>query len=335
MPFKYAPAVAGLFTPLLLVPARVAGALWNLGSVVALAATVRLLLRFEPVGLPRGRALLAAALAALVLGHPLHLDLLYGQVDLVMMLLLVASATYAEREQPLPGGACFALAVLLKPPAAIFALYLLRQHRLRALAAAALAGVLLWVPVLLRYGTQGALELLQAWSALVARTTAPWALGHNVQGLPTLLLGLGWEGPADPSPRAMLLAQVLALGLFTTGFLLGARERGTRLALACLGTALLSPLAWRANYVLAFPLLWRVFILAPGRWRRRGLALAAALALLPLVHLTGLLSPGQAMQLLLLRPYAWLFSLLALWAVLMPPAAQRGSAQVSPRCGAG
>src|SRR5687768_4153440 len=48
MPFKYAPLTAPLFLPFTLLPARAAAALWNLGSIAALAVLARYASRATP-----------------------------------------------------------------------------------------------------------------------------------------------------------------------------------------------------------------------------------------------------------------------------------------------
>lgn len=323
MPFKYAPPAAALFVPLALVPARAATVLWNLASVLALALAVRTLARrFAPgEGSPAAHAWAPAA-ACLALAQPLFLELHYAQVDLLMLLLLVLAADAAESGRAGRAGALWALAVLLKPPAALFALYLLLRRHARALAWGAALGVLALAPVLLRYGPAGTRAELGAWEALVARTTTPWVLGHNPQGLPTLLLGALLPAGAEPTAAQVTAAQLAALGLFALALLVRRPERTALLGLCALGTAWLSPLAWRANFVLALPLVW--LALARGRWGGRAVALAV-LAVSALV-VEGPWGGERFRALMLARPFAWAFALLAAWALALPrtpaPAAQ-------------
>jgi hypothetical protein len=170
-------------------------------------------------------------------------------------------------------------------------------------------GLLLAVPSLARYGLEGLLVQGRAWLETLARTTPPWALGHNPQGLPTLLLSLVLPTDSEPSGSALTLAQGLALGLFVVVVLWSRAGPVELLALCCLGVTLLSPLAWRANFVMAWPLLR-----AAAEARTRG-----GLALIALAGLTGVLTSDTvlgadaARHVLLWRPYALVFTALLLW----------------------
>ncbi|WP_224372015.1 glycosyltransferase family 87 protein [Hyalangium versicolor] len=309
MPFKYAPLTAPLFLPFTLLPARAAAALWNLGSVAAVGALARLASRAQPAVGERSPWPWAPVLATLALLPAFHLEFFYAQVDGVMLLLLALTAVGAERGQTWRPATAFAVAVLLKPPAALLALFLLIRQHWRVLAASVGVGLVLAIPSVARYGLSGLLAQGHAWLDTLARTTPPWALGHNPQGLPTLLLSLVLPSDAQPSGSALAVAQAVALLLFVAVVAWSRAGPVDLLALCCLGVTLLSPLAWRANFVMAWPLLR-----ATAETRTRG-----GLALVLLAGFTGvltsdaLLGADAARQLLLWRPYALVFSALLLW----------------------
>jgi hypothetical protein len=309
MPFKYAPLTAPLFLPFTLLPARAAAALWNLGAVAALGALARLVSRAAPGPGERAPWPWAPMLATLALLPTFHLEFFYAQVDGVMLLLLALTAVGAERGRTWGPAAAFALAVLLKPPAALLALFLLARRHWRVLAASAGVGLLLAVPSLARYGLDGLLTQGQAWLETLARTTPPWALGHNPQGLPTLLLSLALPADAMPSGSALTWAQGLALILFVAVVAWSRAGPVELLAFCCLGVTLLSPLAWRANFVMAWPLL-RV---AAEERTRGGLALVALAGLTGVLTSDTLLGEEGARQALLWRPYTLVFTALLLW----------------------
>ena len=248
--FKYAPAAAFFFAPLALLPVRLANLIWNLSSVAALGLSARALsLQADPRGWPRTRLF-----ALLALAQPLLLELRYGQVDLMLLALLVFAIKHS-RDRPALSGLLAAAAILLKPPALlVLAVFALRRH-FRAIGATALSAAALWLPVFFRYGLHGTRVLAASWIETLARTTLPWALGANPQGLPTVLLGALRSFQLEPSPRTLLAAQGFALLVFT-GVLWRVRDSAPRLLVAaCAGAALLSPLCWRANLVLLFPML--------------------------------------------------------------------------------
>ncbi len=309
MPFKYAPLTAPLFLPFTVLPARLAAALWNLGSVAALLAMARLTARAAPSPGARAPWPWAPALATLALLPAFHLEFFYAQVDGVMLLLLALTAVGAERGRTWGPAAAFAVAVLLKPPAALLGLFLVMRRHWRVLGASMGVGLLLAVPSLARYGPEGLLEQTRAWMETLARTTPPWALGHNPQGLPTLLLSLALPSGAVPSSTALTVAQGLALLLFVAMVAWGRPGPMALFALCCLGVTLLSPLAWRANFVMAWPLLR---IAAEGR-SRGGLALVALAGLTGVLTTDAALGAEGARQALLWRPYALVFTALLVW----------------------
>ncbi|SEU33655.1 glycosyltransferase family 87 protein [Stigmatella erecta] len=310
MPFKYAPVTAPLFLPFTLLPARVASALWNLGLVAALVAVVRLTSRPAAAAEGQGVWPWAPVLATLALLPAFRFAFFYGQVDAVLLLLLALTALGAEKGRTWGPGAAFAVAVLLKPPAALLVLFLLARRHWRVMGASVAVGLVLAVPALARYGVTGLLAQTHDWLDTLARTTPPWALGANAQGLPTLLLSFMVPREPMPSGAAISLAQGLALAVFVA-VLAWSRPRPLALfALCCLGVTLLSPLAWRANFVMAWPLLR----LAAERKTRGGLALVALAGLVGVFSADFVVGTERAEQVLLWRPYALVFTALMVWA---------------------
>ncbi|RJS20073.1 hypothetical protein DRW03_20100 [Corallococcus sp. H22C18031201] len=308
MPFKYAPVTAPLFIPFLVLPARLAVALWNLGSVVALLAVARLTARAQPSPGEAPSWAWAPMLATLALFPAFSFELFYGQVDAVLLLLLALAAARAERGEAWVPGAAFAVACLLKPPAALVGLFFLWRRHWRVVGTTAAVGSLLVLPTLARYGVAGTLSQLHAWTETLARTTPPWALGHNPQGLPTLLLSLVLPAESVPPPHALPLAQGVALVLFLAAIAWARPGPADLLAMCCLGVTLLSPLAWRANYVLAWPLLRG---LLEGR-TRLGVALVALVAVTGMLVSDTAFGPELSRQVLLFRPFALAYTALLL-----------------------
>ncbi len=308
MPFKYAPVTAPLFIPFSFFPARVAVALWNLGSILALAAVARLTTRATLGPSESTPWAWGPTLATVALLPAFTFELFYGQVDTILLLLIVLSTLGAERGQVWRPAAAFAVAFLLKPPAALVGLFFLWRRHWRVIGATAAIGLLLSLPTLVRYGWEGSLTQFQLWSETLARTTPPWALGANPQGLPTLLLSCVLPAESIPPPGSMTLAQALAIALFLVAVLWARPGPADLLAMCCLGVTLLSPLAWRANYVLAWPLLRAA---VEGRYKPN-------LALVALIGLTGALvsdsgfGPELSHDVLLWRPFAIVYSVLLL-----------------------
>lgn len=318
MPFKYAPAVAWLYVPFTLIPRPLAGVVWNLGSLLALVGTGALLFRAfaPPEGVPFIQGQLARAGATFALGQSFVLEMHYGQVDLLMLFLLTLAAERAEKEKPVAAGFAFAVAVLLKSPAAVFGLYFLMRKQWRVVLWTAAAMALLWVPVLGRFGLEGTLAQVSAWRDIMATTTLPWALQHNAQGFPTLLLSLVYPPRAIPTQQAMSWAQLVATGLFVVAIVWRRPEPRALFALCALATALLSPLAWRANFVLAWPLLVWMLASARGAELRRTWALAALLTVFSVVVHDWLWGMAILRSILFGRPFALAFAALFLLVLL-------------------
>jgi hypothetical protein len=290
--FKYSPAAAWLFAPFTLLPLRLATALWNVGSVALLWLSARAVARSPGAALPAA----APLVATLALAPPLLLELRFGQVDLVLLALLVFAMELAPR-RPWLAGLLAALAILIKLPALLVLVPFALKRNFRALAAVPIAALLLCLPLLIRYGPSGAASAFADWSQMLARTTPLWAPGHNPQGLPTGLLALLTPAGAVPSPAAMAAAQVGALIIFAMLLWLVRRHEPELAALLCAGAALLSPLCWRANLVLELPL----FMLA-SRTRAGRAALAAFFAVGLFVN-EAVLAAAPLQAAMMLRPF--------------------------------
>jgi hypothetical protein len=309
--FKYAPPSAAMFVPFTLLPLKVATALWNLALVASLAFLRPLLASlYEPSAAQRRDPLSGAVLAGamVAVGQSLFLELFYGQVDLPMLLLLALSAHCAERGRRAAAGGCWALAVALKPTAALFGLYLLAR-RPRAIGWGIGAGLALWMPVLLRYGVAGATDLASAWAATVSRTTTPWMLGANSQGLPALLLQAFGGEPVTLS--AATAAQLGALAVSAAVLWPARRSRAHFFAGLCFAVAFTSALAWRANFALALPMV-ALALTVRSPFRAVPWALVALDTGVQLVFADGLLGRERLQAALLARPFALAFG--AMWA---------------------
>jgi hypothetical protein len=314
--FKYAPAAAWLFTPFALLPAGLAGAAWNLLSVAAFAfaaATWAAALREDGRFSPTHLACLAATL---VLAQSFFLELFYGQANLFMLALLAVPLSGAGRRRDWASGACLSVATILKPTAALLVVALVATRRTRVLLAAMVCGVVLHLPLLARYGWSGALVELRAWSANLDRTTLAWAVGHNPQGLPSLILAALYPLDAQPSRAAIALAEAIATSALLAGAFL-ARLRGPALwSVLCLGVTLVSPLAWRANFVLAWPLLLALLSILPPARRRLGAVAVACVAAVEWIASEDVLGQASARAVLATRVWGLAFVLLvavALW----------------------
>ena len=251
MPFKYAPPVAVLLAPLALLPRGVGAVLWNVGSVLLLLLAIARLSRID-----RDAEAPDGSWAALALAGPVGTVLFYGQVDLWLLGLLVLAATAESARDE--GGTALGLSVLTKPPAVLAGLFFLGRRRWRALAIAGAVVLLAFALFALRAGVETLGREITAWQSLVERSTLEWVTGPNPQGFPTLVLDVaGWLG-ARPTPETLTLAQVSAVLFFGALVLALRQDPAAAFRMTSLSIAMCSPLAWRANFVLALPCVRRV-----------------------------------------------------------------------------
>jgi hypothetical protein len=169
--FKYLPAFAVLAIPVGLLPLEIAKTLWFAGSVALLVAAIALSITLLPQRMKP--PWMIAAIVVLAMGKFYGHELVLGQVNVlftVVVLMALHSVTVAR--EPM-AGLLFALAVVVKPYAVLFAPWLAARRRFRAIAAflAALLAVLA-LPVTL-YGLDGTVALHLEWWRTVAESTAP------------------------------------------------------------------------------------------------------------------------------------------------------------------
>lgn len=141
--FVYPPALALAFYPYAAlgdpVLAYAAQTLLNLVALAALAVLVVRVVERAGVELARlDRALLAAAV---FLVGPTGVNLVMGQVNVLLALGLAGGAVLLERDRDTAAGAAFGLVALVKLFPALVGVWLLRQRAWRAIAAATATGV--------------------------------------------------------------------------------------------------------------------------------------------------------------------------------------------------
>lgn len=253
LPFLYPPISAVLFFALAVVPFSVAAVLLAAASLGCLAFVGWLTARcLEP---DRWHAIPLAS-AAVVLGtltEPVRETLMFGQVNLLLMGLVVADCLLPRT--PWPRGTLIGLAAAIKLTPVVFVLYFLahRQWRPALVASAAFivataAGFLAAPAASVTYWFGGVL-------AVPARIGSP-AFPSN-QSLTGLLHRLGFVAPWQTV--LWLVATVAAVAASCVAVRrLRSRGRDVPALLAVAAASLLaSPLSWSHHYVWAVPaLLW-------------------------------------------------------------------------------
>jgi alpha-1,2-mannosyltransferase len=277
LPYTYPPVSLLTFAPLSVLSHHAAlYAMIGVG-VAATFATAWLTLGMLGYTGTEGRIGVSAAVTALMLWcEPFQLTFNLGQVNIVLMLLVVAD--FARPDHHRSKGALIGVATAVKLVPAIFVLYLLLTRRLRAAAVATATFVALtllgWV-VMPGASTDYWLHGLFLKSGRVASLVGPrYVSNQSLHGLATRLF-------ADHDTAAGLLWVLSALAVAVAGMALAvwAYRRGEdlvgMLTVAFTGL-LLSPIAWSHHWVWIAPL---VIVMADVALRLRGRARTLAAGL--------------------------------------------------------
>ncbi len=130
--FKYTPFAAGLFVPLTLIPKLLLPLFALLVNLFSLLAVIWICLGSLGYARDNGRIAATAALTALALPlQPVLMNFTAGQVNLILLLLVLADLTGRNRWWT---GAGVGLAAAIKLTPAIFVVYLLLTRRFKAAA---------------------------------------------------------------------------------------------------------------------------------------------------------------------------------------------------------
>jgi alpha-1,2-mannosyltransferase len=297
LPFTYPPLAAIFFAPFALLPLSVAGAVITVTTFVLLiVSTVIVLTRLDVW--PRStvateatwlrRSWLAAAIVApaVVYLEPIRANFEFGQINVVLMTLVIADCV--PRKTPWPRGTLLGVAIALKLTPAVFLLYfVLRRDTRTLLVTAASAVVATLVGFVFAWH-----DSWEYWTDTVRNTdrigTATLNTNQNIAGA-LARLGLG-EGERFVL-WALACFTVLGVTIWAARRLLrtsgAARpttpDEGPVLALICVAMfgLVVSPVSWSHHWVWALPTMIVCGVVA---YRHRhvllGVVTAAGLALM-------------------------------------------------------
>ena len=259
LPFTYPPFAAVLMAPLALLPAWLAAAVWTGASAGALAGSVVLVRR--GAGRPTPAWLVVLLTVAALALEPVWQNVAFGQINLLLMLLVLVDLLRPERR--LSGVALGVAAGVKLTPLVFVVLLVLVGHRgAAARASLAFAGTVLVglaaVPGATTYWTEGLLEPARVGPPALAHNQSVFgALNRLLDESPPTWL---WVAVAGPIAVALLLAAA-------AWWRRGERVLGT--CLAALAMLLASPVAWSHHWVWAVPaalVLWERSRGAAAAW---------------------------------------------------------------------
>jgi alpha-1,2-mannosyltransferase len=278
LPFTYPPLAAIAFCPFAWLPLPAASAAITLTTLVLLIlSTVIVLSRLDvwehsavlsdPAWVRRCWLAVAAVVPAVIFLEPIRSNFEFGQVNVVLMTLVVADCL--PRRTPWPRGLLLGVAIALKLTPAVFLLYFALRREGRA----ALTAVVSFVAATLAGFVLTSRDSLQYWTDTVRNTgrigTAALNTNQNIAGaLARLDLTKGEQ------------FVLWTLGCFAVlGVTVWAAQRVLRagepvLALICIALfgLVVSPVSWSHHWVWALPTVLVTAVLAV---RRRDVALSA------------------------------------------------------------
>ena len=259
--FIYPPIAAILMVPLALGPYALWQLLWTLGLVVAQQSVLR------RSGAPRGWKLGLLGVAVVLAMEPIRTTLGYGQVNTLLMALVVADLlpdAPGERRR-IPRGTLIGLAAAIKLTPALFVVFafLIGQRR-TAVTAIASFGVWTGLGAVLLFG-----ETVAFFGGLAGgdtRTASPLYVGN--QSLLGVFVRLGDSSRVTTLIGLGIAAVVALLGTLVAAHWWRLGHKAFAVALAGLTTCLVSPLSWTHHYVWILPFAAALF--GPGlpRWVR-------------------------------------------------------------------
>jgi len=259
--FIYPPIAAILMTPLAFGPYVFWQVIWTGGLVWAQQSVLK------RCGAPRGWKLGLLGIAVVLAVEPIRTTLGYGQVNTMLMALVVADLLPdpPEHRRRIPQGILIGLAAAIKLTPALFVIFMFLIGKRRAAITAVISfAVFTGIGAILLF--RETVVFFSGLSGGDTRTASPLYAGN--QSLLGVFFRLG-----DSSRTTTLLGLAVAGVLAVLGCLVAAHwwrsgERVFAIAIVGLTTCLASPLSWTHHYVWILPM--GMAVLSPGvpRWAR-------------------------------------------------------------------
>ncbi len=273
--FTYPPFAGLVFVPLAPLSTSAMGVLWTTVSMICLELSIWLCVGWMGIKRKRLRiGITAAACLAAIWLDPVFSTLLLGQVNLILMLLVLVDFWLPNGNRWKGIGVGLAASIKLLP--AFFILYFLvtRQLRAAAMAAATFAATVALGFVALPQ------DSITYWGGLVLDTSRVGdPQNPRSQSLQSLLVR--WLHTSQDI-RPVWLVLSLAIVIVSLTLAVWANRKGDQLLAVCTcaaATLLISPITWQHHWVWVVPFLsW----LVRQAWRSRSrlLWIAAAVALI-------------------------------------------------------
>ena len=249
--FKYLPFSALLYLPLTYLPLSTAKACWFF--LIVAASVLIFVISSQIIDSKYDKALLPAVIAVLVLGRYYFREIQLGQINALLICLLLVVVRLLARPEgraAAAGGACGGLAAALKPYAVIVFPYFAIRKKWAALAAgAAVLGLAVLSPALF-FGWKGNLRVLGEWRSSLAASTPSLLSSQDNISLPGWLMKVTRDRDISLLLYAIIIIVLGALVLYLIHrgkFISRAIALDGFLLLALI--PLLSPLGWDYTFL--------------------------------------------------------------------------------------
>ncbi|OBK80908.1 glycosyltransferase 87 family protein [Mycobacterium sp. 1164985.4] len=281
LPFTYPPLAAVAFAPFALLSLEAASVAITVTTLVLLVVAVTIVLHrcdvwpqtsvtTEPAWVRRAWLAAAVVAPAVVYLEPIRSNFDFGQINVVLMTLVIADCV--PRRTPWPRGMLLGLAIALKLTPAVFLLYFMLRRDVRAVVVTVVSAVVATL-IGLTFAWRDSLEY---WTETVRNTdrigTATLNTNQNIAGA-LARLGLG-EGPRFVLWVAACFA-VLAVTVWAVRRVLKADQPVLALICVAMFGLVVSPVSWSHHWVWALPTLL-VTALVAYRMRHAALAVVTA-----------------------------------------------------------
>ena len=281
LPFTYPPLAAIVFAPFALLPLSAAGAVITVTTFTLLIVSTTIVLTRlniwpttsvtpEPAWLRRSWLAAAIVAPAVVYLEPIRANFDFGQINVVLMTLVIADCV--PRRTPWPRGILLGVAIALKLTPAVFLLYFLLRRDTRALVVTAASAV---VATLVGFAFAWR-DSWEYWTETVRNTdrigTATLNTNQNIAGA-LARLGLG-EGERFILWTVACFA-VLGLTVWAARRVLRAGQPVLALICVAMFGLVVSPVSWSHHWVWVLPTVVVCGVLA---WRHRSVALGVVTA---------------------------------------------------------
>lgn len=275
LPFTYPPLAAIVFCPFAWLQMPAASiAITALTLMLLIASTVMLLTRLEvwetspvlpgPAWLRRCWLAMAITAAAIWL-EPIRSNFAFGQINVVLMTLVIADCV--PRRTPWPRGLMLGLAIALKLTPAVFLLYFVLRRDFRT----TLTAVTSFVACTLAGFALAWHDSWEYWTHTVHNTDRIGAATLNTNQNIAGLLARWGIGEHDRSPLWVAgCLGVLALTVWAMRRVLRANEPMLAVTCVALFGLVVSPISWSHHWVWILP---AVLVTGVLGWQRRNLTL--------------------------------------------------------------